>query len=263
MAAPLRVSACVIACDEADRIERCLAAVAFCDEVLVLDSGSRDDTVERARRMGARVVETDWPGWVRQKQRAVDAAAHDWVLCIDADEVVDAELRSALVAVRDRGEPPAGRARAFAVRRRVRFLDRWIRHGGWYPEWRVRLFDRRAARWAGQDPHDRVEVEGPVERVAQGHLEHHTFRNLADFVQKTNRFSTAAAEAKFAAGRRAGACDLWLRPAWRFLAMYVLRRGFLDGRAGLVVARTAAYGTFLKYAKLHERWEQRRRTGAG
>lgn len=246
-----RISACVIAKDEADRIERCLASVAWCDEVLVLDSGSRDDTVALCRAAGARVLETDWPGWVRQKQRATDAATHDWIFSIDADERVDDALRAALEHLRSTGRldgpdaPPA-----WEVRRRVWFLGRWIRHGGWYPEWRARLFDRRRARWAGVDPHDRVEAEGRPERVKVGHLEHHTFRSFDDYVAKMNRFSTVAAEQKHERGRRATLWDILLRPAFRFVRMYLLHRGFLDGRAGFILARLAATSVFLKYAKL-------------
>lgn len=248
---PPRISACVIAMDEADRIDRCLASVAWCDEIVVLDSGSRDDTVARCRAAGARVIETDWPGWVAQKQRATDAATHDWVFSLDADERVDDALREALVRLRDEGglEGPAAPA-AWEVRRRVWFLGRWIRHGGWYPEWRTRLFDRRRARWAGVDPHDRVEVDGATRRVAEGHLEHHTFRSFDDYVAKMNRFSTVAAAEKHARGRRATLWDLLLRPAFRFVRMYVLHRGFLDGRAGFLLARLASTSVFLKYAKL-------------
>lgn len=253
-AAKIPLSACVIAMNEADRIDACLAALAFCDEIVVLDSGSTDDTAARCRAAGARTLVTDWPGWVAQKQRAVDAAQHDWVLCVDADERVDGELRAAIEAWQAAPQHGDGDAasgpRAFAVRRRVRFLGRWIRHGGWYPEWRVRLFDRRAARWGGQDPHDHVDVEGPVGRIDVGHLEHHTFRSLNDYIEKVNRFSSAAAQAKHARGRRANAFDLLVRPGWRFFWMYVVRLGFLDGRAGLTIARTAAFGVFLKYAKL-------------
>ncbi|MCA9315537.1 MAG: glycosyltransferase family 2 protein [Planctomycetes bacterium] len=253
------ISACIIAKDEADRIDRCLASVAWCDEIVVLDSGSRDDTVERCRRAGARVVETDWPGWVKQKQRAAEAASHDWVFSLDADERVDDELRDALLRVRDSGalagdDAPA----AYAVRRRVWFLGRWIKHGGWYPEWRSRLFDRRRAHWAGVDPHDRVEADGRVERIPVGHLEHYTFRSFDDYGAKMNRFSTVAAEAKKERGRVASWWDLVMRPGFRFFRMYVLRRGFLDGRAGYILARLASTSVFLKYAKLWDLHQQQR-----
>lgn len=258
------ISACIIAKDESDRIERCLASVAWCDEILVLDSGSRDDTVARCRQAGARVIETDWPGWVKQKQRAAEAAENDWVFSLDADERVDDELREALVRLRDSGALGATDApAAYAVRRRVWFLGRWIRHGGWYPEWRARLFDRRRAHWAGTDPHDHVETDGRVVRVAEGHLEHYTFRSFDDYGAKMNRFSTVAAEAKEARGRRATWWDIAMRPAFRFFRMYVLRRGFLDGRAGYILARLASTSVFLKYAKLWDLRQQQRPDSGG
>jgi glycosyltransferase involved in cell wall biosynthesis len=254
----VKISACIIAKDEADRIGPCLESVSFCDEVLVLDSGSRDGTPDLCRRAGARVIETDWPGWVAQKNRAVDAATHDWILSLDADERVDPELRAALEAIRARGDPGPGGAAAFEMTRKTFVHGRWILHGGWYPEWRVRLFDRRRARWGGVDPHDRVEPAGPVERVGRGALEHLTYRSLADQVAQMNRFSDAAAKELFARGRRASLLSLVFRPPFKFFRMYVLRAGFLDGRAGFVLAFLSACSVFLKYAKL---WELAR--GAG
>ena len=244
------ISACVIAKNESDRIERCLRSVSWCDEVLVLDSGSADGTQEICRRMGARVVETDWPGWVKQKQRAAEFATHDWIFSLDADEVVDDELRRSLVALRDTDLGGPRTCSAYEVARKVWFLGQWIRHGGWYPEWRARLFHRRHARWAGVDPHDRVEAEGCVGRIRRGHLEHYTYRSMEDYLAKTNRFTTVSAQEKYKRGRRASLWDLTMRAPFRFLRMFVFRRGFLDGKAGFVLATLAAYSVFLKYAKL-------------
>ncbi|MDA1195831.1 MAG: glycosyltransferase family 2 protein [Planctomycetota bacterium] len=248
----IRISACVIARDEADRIGPCLDSLAFCDEIVVLDSGSTDDTVAVARAKGARVIETDWPGWVAQKNRAVQAASHDWILSLDADERVDEALRATIEALRaDRLAEPAA-PRAYAVCRKVRYQGRWIRHGGWYPEWRTRLFDRRVASWGGVDPHDRVETAGRVERLRPGDLEHHTYRSIQDHFRQMLRFSEVSAREMYTRGRRARWSDIVLRPAWRFLAMYLLRLGFLDGRAGYVLARNGAHFTFMKYAQLAE-----------
>ena len=189
----MKISACIIAKDEADRIAPCLESVAFCDEVVVLDSGSADDTVSICRELGARVVETDWPGWVAQKNRAVQEARHDWILSLDADERVDDALRARIEAIRaarsgDEPELPA----AYEVTRLTRYLGRWIRHGGWYPEWRIRLFDRRRAAWGGIDPHDRVETDKEVGRIREGDLQHYTYRSLADHVRQINRFTSVA-----------------------------------------------------------------------
>lgn len=252
-AEPVKISACVIAKDEADRIGACLESLAFCDEIVVLDSGSSDGTPDLCRAAGARVIETDWPGWVAQKNRAVEAATHDWILSLDADERVDAALRGEIEALRDARLAAASSPRAYEVTRRVFYLGRWIDHGGWYPEWRIRLFDRRAARWGGIDPHDKVETSAPVERIQRGNLEHYTYRSIADHLQQMNRFTDVGAQQLYERGKRGGFWAMLLRPPWRFVHMYLLRRGFLDGKAGFVVAVLHAYAGFLKYAKLWER----------
>jgi glycosyltransferase involved in cell wall biosynthesis len=245
----VRISAVIIAKDEAENVEECVRSVAFCDEVLVLDSGSTDGTPDLARRAGARVVSTDWPGYVAQKNRAAGMAEHDWVLSIDADERVDDRLRAAIEALRAAGEPAAA---AFEATRHTFTLGRWIDHGGWYPEWRTRLFDRRRCRWGGIDPHDRVETEGPVARLAEGEIRHYTYRSISAHLAQIDRFTTIAAREKVARGRTASLLPMLFRPPWRFLRMYVLRRGFLDGRAGFVLAVLAAYYVFAKYAKVWE-----------
>ncbi len=248
----MKITAAIIAKDEAEGIEACVKSVAFCDEVLVVDSGSRDSTVEIARRAGARVVETDWPGFVAQKNRAAGLAQHDWVLSIDADERVDARLRAAIERLRAAGEPAPSRAVAFEMTRHAFHLGRWINHGGWFPEWRTRLFDRRRARWGGVDPHDHVEADGPVERIAEGEIEHYPYGSLSEHAQQIDKFTTIAAREKIARGRLRCLLAMVFRPPARFLRMYVLRLGVLDGRAGFVLATMAAYYVFLKYAKVWE-----------
>ena len=250
------ISACVIAMNEADRIGPCLESLAFCDEIVVIDSGSTDGTQTLCREAGARVIETDWPGWVAQKNRAVDAARHDWILSLDADERVDADLRRAIEALQRDGLGRGDMHRAYEMTRRVFYLGRWIDHGGWYPEWRVRLFDRRHARWGGIDPHDRVETPEPPGRLTEGNLEHFTYRSIDDHLRQMNRFTSVAAEEKLKRGEKASFWDISLRPAFRFFRTYVLQRGFLDGRAGFVIAVLGAYSVFLKYAKL---WDRLRR----
>lgn len=249
----VRISACVIAMNEVDRIGRCLDSLAFCDEVLVIDSGSTDGTQELCRQKGARVIETDWPGWVAQKNRAVEAAAHDWILSLDADERVDEALRDRIQALRDDELGAAGGPVAYAVCRKVWYLGRWIRHGGWYPEWRLRLFDRRQARWGGIDPHDTVETEGPTARIRPGDLEHYTYRSVQDHIRQMNRFTSVAADELVRRGRKRPFLGVVFRPPWHFVRMYVLRCGFLDGKAGFMLAWFDAFYTFLKYTKF---WEQ-------
>ncbi len=250
----VKLTAAIIAKDEADRIGPCLESLAFADEIVVLDSGSADDTVAVCRAHGARVIETDWPGWVKQKRRAVEAASNDWVLSLDADERVDDELCAVILDLaRARPGEAADGPAAYEMTRQTRYLGRWIRHGGWFPEWRVRLFDRRRARWGGVDPHDRVEVSGPVERIRHGKILHHSFRSLADHVRQVNRFTSVSADEMLARGRRPGVLSMLVRPPYHAFRMYVLRLGFLDGWPGFVAAGMNGWYVFLKYAKAWER----------
>ncbi len=241
------LSVCIVAMNEADRIADCLRSADFADEWIVIDSHSTDATREVAAELGARVIERDWPGHVAQKNFAIDQAAHDWVLCLDADERVSPELRAAVLAALEESDPPNG----FECARRTLYLGRWIRHGGWYPDRKLRLFRRSCGRWGGVDPHDRVAVEGAVGRL-RGDLLHHSYRSLSDHLRTIDSFTTIAAREKHARGRRASVVDLTLRPLWKFLRMYVLKAGFRDGLPGFVVAVTGSFYVFLKYAKLRE-----------
>jgi len=244
MSGLLPLSLCVITRDAAADIADCLASAAFAGEVVVVDSGSRDDTVEIARRLRARVIERAWPGFGAQKQFAVDAATHDWVLCLDADERVTPELAAAIVS-----EMGAPRAAAYAFARRNRFLGRWLAHGEGYPDWNVRLFDRRRARWSDDPVHEHVLCEAPVARLA-GDLLHASAESLDDYLAKQNRYTTLQAAAMHARGERAGLARLVVSPLVRFVRFYVLRLGFLDGVAGLVHIAIGCQNSFLKYAKL-------------
>jgi glycosyltransferase involved in cell wall biosynthesis len=240
------LSACIIARDEEDRLPGCLDSLRFCDELLVVDSHSRDRTRELAAAAGARVIERDWPGHVAQKEFAIRAASHDWVLCVDADERISPELAAEIEALRAQGFDGAC---GYVVPRRSRYLGRWIRHGTWYPDWKLRLFDRRRGRWGGRDPHDRVEVEGATRRL-RGELLHEPYRSFEEHLATIDRYTTTMAEQLHAEGRRAHLLDLVWRPPLRFLGFYVLRGGCLDGWRGLLLAYLAAHYVRLKYAKL-------------
>ncbi|MBX3027486.1 glycosyltransferase family 2 protein [bacterium] len=243
------ISACVVTRDEADRIEDCLRSLAWCDEVVVVDSHSTDDTRQRAAALGARVIERDWPGFAAQKEFAVRAAAHDWVLVIDADERVSEPLQAAIAARRATGF--AGAA-AYSLPRCSQYLGRWIRHGTWYPDRSVRLFDRRRGHFAAKatyDLHERVVVDGPVAALHEDLL-HIPYRSISEHLRTIDRYTTIMAEGLHARGRRAGALDLVLHPAWRFFQFYVLKAGFRDGWRGLLLAYLAAHYVRLRYAKL-------------
>ena len=250
---PATLSVILITKNESANIDDCLASVAFADEWIVVDSQSSDDTAERARRHGAKVVTTsDWPGFGAQKQRALDLATGDWVLAIDADERVSDELASSIRAAVGgvggaAGEAPA----AFELSRLSRFGGRWIRHGDWYPDHVVRLFRRGRARFSADRVHERVEVDGPVGRLA-GDLLHHTMPSMEDALEKMNRYSSGRAVDKVAAGQGGGLGAALTHGLWAFLRGYVVRGGFLDGAAGFIVAAYVAEGTYWRYLKMAE-----------
>ncbi len=246
MAKPLPLSLVVITRDAATEIAACLASAAFVAETLVVDSGSRDDTVEIARARGARVLSHPWQGFGPQKRFAVAQASHDWVLCLDADERVSPELEYAIRARFASGTPAAA---AFAIARRNRFLGRWLAHGEGYPDWIVRLFDRRRARWTDDAVHEHVVADGPVERL-EGDLLHASAESIDDYIAKQNRYTTLQAQAMHERGERASFARLALSPLARFVRFYIVKGGFLDGAAGFAHVAIGAFASFLKYAKL-------------
>jgi glycosyltransferase involved in cell wall biosynthesis len=240
------ISACIISFQEEDRIAACLASVAFCDEILVVDSHSNDRTRELAAARGARVIERDWPGHVAQKEFAIRQARHEWVLCVDCDERVTPGLRAEIEALAAQGFPAHA---GWSMPRLSSFLGAWVRHGHWYPDRQLRLFDRRRARWAGHNPHDRVEVEGSVGKLA-GDLIHHPYRSLSENLSTVDRYTTIMAEGLFARGKRARGIDLATHWVSRFVQSYVLKGGWRLGWRGLLLASIAAHYGQLKYAKL-------------
>ncbi len=249
-----RCSAVLITRDAGASLDACLASIAFADEVVVVDSGSRDATTEIAARRGARVVRQDWLGYGRQRQFAVDQAAHDWVLCIDADERVSNELAASIERALAKPTAPV-----YRMARCNRFLGRWLRHGEGYPDWCPRLFERSRARWSDDAVHEKLlYAESPG--TLAGDLLHDSAETLAGYLDKQNRYSTLAAGQMFEDGRRAGLVQLLLSPAVRFVKFYFLRLGFLDGVPGLVHIAIGCATSFQKYAKLIEL--QRKKDGA-
>jgi glycosyltransferase involved in cell wall biosynthesis len=246
------LSVCIIACDEEDRIGRCLDSAAFADDrLVVLDARSRDRTGELAVERGARVIVHPYRGNIEQKNFALEQAKHDWVLSLDADEALSPELAAALRQLLREPEALSG-IDGVELDRVTFHLGRWIRHGDFHPDWQLRLFRRAGARFTGVNPHGRVRVEGRVLRVA-GELEHYSYDDFADQLERIQSFSTIQADELERRGRRVHARDLVLSPPWRFFRAYVLKRGFLDGWPGFVVAAATAFHVFAKYAKLWER----------
>ena len=249
MASVSGLSACVITYNESDRIEACLRSVSFCDELLVVDSHSTDDTRARAQALGARVIERDWPGYRSQKQFAVDAAQHDWVLCVDADERVSPALRAEIEALRQQGF--AGAA-GWSLPRITDYFGRFLRHGNAYPDRLVRLFDRRRGGWSGDEIHENTHVRGRTARL-HGHLEHYSYRSLGDHLARMQRYADLMAQALYARGRRCGLAPVLFNPQWRFVRGYLLRLGFLDGWRGLVFALIESSYVRRKYLGLYLR----------
>lgn len=253
----LPISGCVICCNEADRIGDCLRSLDFCAETLVVDSGSTDGTAALAEELGARVVpNAPFPGHKEQKQFAVEHAAHDWVLCLDADERVTPALRERLLALGAEGFGGA----AYEMPRRNHYLGRPVRGGMSWPDLKVRLFDRRLCRWGGTNPHDRVEVPAGarVTRLEEP-IEHLSYRDFRHHLRTIDSFTRIAAAALREQGRRTTPFDLLVRPPSAAFKSLVLKRGFVDGWRGLLIAGMAAYYDWLKYWRLLRLpWPERR-----
>ncbi|MEK7207290.1 MAG: glycosyltransferase family 2 protein [Pseudomonadota bacterium] len=239
-------SAVIITLNAEARIEACLKSVAFANEILVVDSGSTDATMELARRHGARVIQQGWLGYGQQKQFAASRAGHDWVLALDADERVSPELRESILEALK-----APRFMAYRMPRRNRFMGRWLKHGEGYPDLSLRLFHRAHANWSDDPIHEKVVARTNVGAL-RGDLLHESENGIADYLAKQNRYTTLQAEALYRNGKRARLSRLLLSPLLRFIKFYFLRLGLLDGLPGLVHIAIGCFNSFLKYAKLAE-----------
>jgi glycosyltransferase involved in cell wall biosynthesis len=240
------LSACIITFNEADRIGACLDSLSFCDEVVVVDSHSTDDTRQIAMARGAIVIERDWPGYRSQRQFAAGAASHDWIFSIDADERVTPELRAELEALKSQGF--AGIAGA-SVPTLTSYFGKFLRHGNAWPDRHVRLFDRRRARWGGYEIHEKILLDGDIARL-HGPLEHHSYRNFGEHVAKMDRYAQLMADHSFAAGKRTSLLQVLLNPPFRFLRGMLIKRGFMDGWRGLAYHLVEAGYVRRKYLRL-------------
>jgi glycosyltransferase involved in cell wall biosynthesis len=250
----MTISVAIVAMDEAANIGRTLVSVGWADEIVLVDSGSTDRTCEIARELGARVIVEPWRGYVAQKQYAIDLCTKEWVLLIDADEEVSAgladEIRAAIA------DPNA--ASGYWLPRKNLFLGRWVRHGGFYPDPKLRLFRRGQGFVTGHDPHDRCELKPEVQgaektRKFKNALVHYTYPNLTLYLGHMNRYSSLGAQLAFAKGhRRFSFSDIVLRPLATFVYNYFIRLGFLDGREGLLLHLYHASYVSWKYSKAWE-----------
>ena len=244
-----KISACITACDEERNIRRCLESVKWADEIVVVDSFSKDRTVEICREYTDRVYQHAWMGYIGQKNLIKSLANGPWLLFIDADEEVSPALRDEILEIFE-----SGRNRLYAgfeFPRMVYYLGRWIRHGEWYPDIKLRLFRKDKGHCGGNEPHDRTTVDGRVGRL-RGHLYHYTYEDIHDQIKTMNEFSSIAARSMKEAGYPFRWRDLLFRPVWRLFKALVLKRGILDGLRGVIIALCSSFGVFLKYAKLME-----------
>jgi glycosyltransferase involved in cell wall biosynthesis len=240
----MKISATIITCNEERKIARAIESLRCCDEILVVDSGSTDRTVEIAQKLDARVIESPWPGYSKQKNLAAAQAANDWILSLDADETLSEALEGEIWQLR-KGGPAFD---AYTMPRMAQYLGRWIMHSGWYPDRKVRLYHREKATWVGEFVHESVKVDGTVGHLKSNIL-HYTCESLSEHVRTIDRYTTLAAQELAARGERAGWHRLIFEPGWTFLRTYLVQLGFLDGLEGLMIANMAAMYTFLKYAK--------------
>jgi glycosyltransferase involved in cell wall biosynthesis len=250
-----RVTVTIITLDEAAHIADALDSAAWADEIVVVDSGSSDNTLAIARAKGARTETRAWTGYVDQKNFAASLANNDWIFSLDADERIPSALASEVRALLSTEPTRSG----YRVPRVTYHLGRWVRTTDFYPDYQMRLYDRRKAMWRGRYVHESVTVDGPSGQLTT-ELEHYSYRNLSDHLDRINAYTTLAARQMHESGRRTHAFDLLVHPPAAFLRNYILRRGFLDGTAGLTLSIVNAYSVFLKFAKL---WEIQRLSALG
>ena len=248
----MQITATIITLNEADNIREACESVAWADEILVVDSQSTDDTREIAVNAGARVIINPWPGFAKQKQFAVDRATHDWIFSLDADERLSPELRAAIDQLRNQNDD--GLADGYRVARRAFYMDRWIRGGGWYPDYQLRLFNRTRGHWRERVIHESVVMdEGTKVDTLRGDLLHYSMRDPTHHREMIEqRYAPLGAEQMFREGKRTSALQSSLAGPAAFIRSFVLKGGFRDGWAGWTIARMAGYHAALKHSKLRE-----------
>lgn len=255
LAPPLSV--CIITYNEEANLPRCLASAGFADEIVVVDSGSTDRTVALAAEAGCRVIEQPFLGYAAQKNLAVQAASHPWVLYLDADEwLLPGAEPVILDALAKGGSDVAG----YALNRHTFYLGDWVNHGGWWPEYRIRLYDRRRGEWTGDNIHEDVRVRGTVVRL-NAEVGHLSYRDIADHLSRVNTYTSVRAQHLHDQGHKpVGWRELIGRPLGRFCRMFLLKSGWREGYRGLIIASIGAFYVFARYAKL---WEQQHGCGQG
>jgi glycosyltransferase involved in cell wall biosynthesis len=243
-----KISVVIICLNEERNIGRCIDSVKdIADEIIILDSHSTDQTVNIAKKKGAIVVREDFKGYIQQKNKAIDLASHNYVLSLDADEALDPVLTESISKVKQKFTSHAYRMNRFS-----NYCGKFIRHGSWYPDAKIRLFDKRVARWGGTNPHDKIVLtDDTAVKHLKGNILHYSYHSISEHVSQNNKFSSVAAESLFANGKRTNLFKIFVNPLWAFFQSYLIRAGFLDGFYGLVIAVMIANLTFLKHLKLY------------
>lgn len=244
-----KISAVLITHNEEHNIAAALESLKWVDEIVIVDAHSQDKTTEIARQYTDKLYFHPWNGYVEQKNFALNKASHEWVLSLDADERVSPELREEIETLRKEGFKCDG----YYVPRKARYLGRWIKHCGWCPNYQMRLFQRRNARWVGGSVHERCQVKGST-CYLKNPLLHFTYKNIQDHIERMNLYSTLSAQDKIAEGKKVGLIEIIGAPIAAFIKTYIIRLGFLDGIPGLIISLIIAYYAFLKRAKVWERW---------
>ena len=244
----MKITATVITLNEEHNIADALSSLSWADEIIVVDSESRDRTVEIAQGFTDRVFVRSWPGYSAQKNFAAEQSENDWIFSLDADERVSKELALAIQQLKGGPEPESA---AYEMSRLTFYLGRWIKHSGWRPDYKRRLYHRKRSRWHGDYVHETLEADGYVGRLS-GDLLHYTVRDASEHHLRMDRYTTLSAQQAYSLGKRASILSLLVLPCFVFLRSYILKLGFFDGLPGLAIARFAAHYEFLKNLKLWE-----------
>ncbi|TLD70061.1 glycosyltransferase family 2 protein [Phragmitibacter flavus] len=248
---PLPISVSIVSCNEEGNLARCLRSVeGLAREIVVVDSGSKDGTVAVAESFGAKVTHQAWLGYRDQKNVALGLCEEEWVLALDCDEELSPELRANVEAFFEEGLDKRFDGASF--NRKVWFMGRWILHGDWYPDTKLRLFRREKAKWAGSPEHDYIELEGNNRTWLRGDLHHFSFPSINRYVEKINGFADVFLQRQVDAGKSWSLATNVFRPWWRFFRAYVIRRGFMDGFPGLWIAVATAFSAFVRYSRKYE-----------
>ena len=240
----------VITYNEEENIRACLESVKWADEIVILDSYSNDNTVKICKEYTEKIFFNEWLGFGKQKNLCIEKANFDWILNLDADERIASEMKEEIINVLNQENIYDG----YYIAIKNFFDKKWIRYGGWYPDYNLRLFKKDKGRFKEREVHEKVSLNGKTGYL-KNPLEHHTYKNISDFLKRMNKYSTLSAEELYKNHKKVGYLDMLLRPPFTFFKMYILKRGFLDGYLGFLLALLYSFYTFSKYTKLKELYE--------